>query len=479
LPPRARDPGDHRLQAARHPGRGRGDPGRGRERGARHLAGAQPGHHPGPLEGGRPPAPLRHHSGFPRLLRPQGSERAAAARGAACAGGRTRARAARHDGARGGLAGGLRSGGERSRLGRGPVASRDRAARARREGTRGRARWGRARRRWAAPGGRDRAAGRGAGTRSGRRPGGHLRARPRSLLSVRLNKLLAQRGLGARRKCDALIQSGVVRVNGVLVTEPGTQVEPGRDRVLVRGRPLPEPAAPRYYALHKPVGVITTLHDPEGRRTVRELLPPGRRLFPIGRLDADTSGLLLLTDDGDLAHHLMHPRYGVEKVYRAWIDRLPDPHQLARLRRGVEFEPGVVSAPARVRVPRPGATDPLLEIALHEGRYRQVRRMCEAVGLGVLRLHPSAYGPLHLGPLERGMCRELSDEEVKLLKAAVARPQSRPRGARQRSYTSGRARRSRPRGEGTPASEALATGPGRREPRGMPSRRELGPVTPD
>jgi len=297
-------------------------------------------------------------------------------------------------------------------------------------------------------------------------------------LSVRLNKLLAQRGLGARRKCDALIQSGVVRVNGVLVTEPGTQVEPGRDRVLVRGRPLPEPAAPRYYALHKPVGVITTLHDPEGRRTVRELLPPGRRLFPIGRLDADTSGLLLLTDDGELAHHLMHPRYGVEKVYRVWIDRLPDPHQLARLRRGVEFEPGVVSAPARVRVPRPGATDPLLEIALHEGRYRQVRRMCEAVGLGVLRLHRSAYGPLHLGPLERGMCRELSDEEVKLLKAAVARPQSRPRGARQRSYTSGRARRSRPRGEGTPASEALATGPGRREPRGMPSRRELGRVTP-
>src|SRR5206468_3646591 len=150
---------------------------------------------------------------------------------------------------------------------------------------------------------------------------------------------------------------------------------PGPSRGTRSGRPLPEPAAPRYYALHKPVGVITTLHDPEGRRTVRELLPPGRRLFPIGRLDADTSGLLLLTDDGELAHHLMHPRYGVEKVYRVWIDRLPDPHQLARLRRGVEFEPGVVSAPARVRVPRPGATDPLLEIALHEGRYRQVRRM--------------------------------------------------------------------------------------------------------
>jgi len=162
-------------------------------------------------------------------------------------------------------------------------------------------------------------------------------------LTIRLNKLLARRGLGARRKCDLLIQEGRVRVNGQIVREPGTMVEPERDRIEVAGRALPPPATHRYYALNKPVGVISTLSDPEGRRTVREFLPPGSRLFPVGRLDADTSGLLLLTNDGELAHRLMHPRYGVEKVYRAWLDRSPTESQLARLRDGVEFEPGVVS----------------------------------------------------------------------------------------------------------------------------------------
>ncbi len=130
---------------------------------------------------------------------------------------------------------------------------------------------------------------------------------------LRLNKLLARRGLGSRRACDALIESGVVRVNGVIVREPGTLVEPDRDRVEVQGRLLPGAATPRYFVLNKPVGVITTLSDPQGRRTIREFLPPGPRVFPVGRLDADTSGLLILTNDGELAHHLMHPRYGVEK----------------------------------------------------------------------------------------------------------------------------------------------------------------------
>jgi pseudouridine synthase len=249
-------------------------------------------------------------------------------------------------------------------------------------------------------------------------------------LSTRLNKLLAERGLGARRKCDALIQEGRVRVNGEIVREPGTQVEPGRDRIEVAGRPLPVPAPLRYFALHKPVGVITTLDDPEGRRTIRDFLPPGRRLFPVGRLDADTSGLLLLTNDGELAHHLMHPRYGVEKVYRVRVDAPPTEGQLVRLSRGVEFEPGIRSSPARVRrltVDRGGA----VEIAIHEGRYRQVRRMCEAVGLNVLALHRAAYGPLRLGHLERGMWRELSEAEVSALRAASARPGSRE-GAPQR-----------------------------------------------
>ena len=245
-------------------------------------------------------------------------------------------------------------------------------------------------------------------------------------MTIRLNKLLARRGLGARRKCDALIQSGVVRVNGEVVTEPGTQVEPGRDRVEVRGRPLPPPSATVYYVLHKPVGVITTLDDPEGRRTIRELMPPGPRLFPVGRLDADTSGLLVLTNDGELAHRLMHPRYGVTKTYRVRLDHPPSTGQLERLKTGVEFEPGVVSAPAQVRVvdTTPGRT--LVSLTIHEGRYRQVRRMFEALGLDVRGLHRAAYGPLHLGPLPRGMWRELSEEEVAKLRAGSARPHSRP-----------------------------------------------------
>jgi 23S rRNA pseudouridine2605 synthase len=234
------------------------------------------------------------------------------------------------------------------------------------------------------------------------------------------------RGIGSRRACDALIQAGSVRVNGTVVREPGTQVEPERDEVRVHGRPIPGPSALRYVMIHKPVGVITTLDDPEGRPTIRALLPPGPRLFPVGRLDAETSGLLIATNDGDLAHHLMHPRYGVAKVYRARLDRPADENQLHRLRTGVQFEPGVWSGPCEVRVvaPRPDRFE--IELTLHEGRYRQVRRMCEAVALTVRSLHRAAYGPLRLGPLPRGAARDLTAEEVRRLRAASARVHPRP-----------------------------------------------------
>ena len=183
--------------------------------------------------------------------------------------------------------------------------------------------------------------------------------------TIRLNKLLASRGIGARRKCDALIASGVVRVNDEVVIAPGARVVEGRDRITVNGQPLPERARFRYLALHKPVGVISTMSDPEGRRTVRDLLPPGGRLFPVGRLDADTSGLLVVTNDGALAHHLMHPRYGLTKFYRVLLEREPDDQQLARLAAGVEFEPGIRSAPARVRRREAVARGAVIEIALH------------------------------------------------------------------------------------------------------------------
>ncbi|MBI5169956.1 MAG: pseudouridine synthase [Candidatus Eisenbacteria bacterium] len=241
-------------------------------------------------------------------------------------------------------------------------------------------------------------------------------------MSIRLNKLLANRGIGARRKCDLLIQEGHVRVNGRVVTEPGTTVEEQRDRVEVNGRPLPGKQKLMYWVLNKPVGVITTLDDPHGRPTIASFLPRGARLFPVGRLDADTSGLLLLTNDGELAHKLMHPRYGVQKFYRVRLDREPTKGQLAKLERGVEFEPGVTSAPARARRIDPGFDAIMIEVVIHEGRFRQVRRMCEAVGMRVTGLHRTGYGPIRLGPLSRGMFRELSEEEVARLQRACARP---------------------------------------------------------
>jgi 23S rRNA pseudouridine2605 synthase len=282
---------------------------------------------------------------------------------------------------------------------------------------------------------------------------------------MRLNKLLASRGIGARRKCDELILGGSVRVNGTVVKEPGVQVQPERDRVEVHGRAIPGRAALRYLMVHKPVGVITTLDDPEGRPTVRGLLPPGPRLFPVGRLDAETSGLLIATNDGALAHHLMHPRYGVRKVYRVRVDRPPDAEQIRRLRTGVEFEKGTVSAPCEVRLRNARAERAELEIALHEGRYRQVRRMCEAVGLAVRRLHRPAYGPLRLGTLPRGAWRELTTEEVRRLRAASARPAPRP--ARATAQAPGRTAP----GRRLPAPrrpDRVARSPGRRPPHSPP-----------
>jgi len=229
--------------------------------------------------------------------------------------------------------------------------------------------------------------------------------------------------------------------------------------------------------LHKPVGVITTLRDPEGRKSVADLIPKEGRLYPVGRLDADTSGLLIVTNDGELAHHLMHPRYGLTKFYRVLLAREPNDAQLARIAAGVEFEPGLWSAPARVRRRDPVPRGAVIEIALHEGRHRQVRRMCEAVGLTVLGLHRWAYGPLKLGELARGVWRELSEEEVELLRRASARPHPRPPGAGQmrRPRREGRPEISRgpraeDRGPGAEVRGEFSRGP-RREDRGTSSVR--------
>ena len=247
-------------------------------------------------------------------------------------------------------------------------------------------------------------------------------------MSIRLNKLLASRGIAARRRCDVLITEGRVRVNGRVVSEVGVSVEEGRDRIEVDGQLVPGRQKIVYYVLNKPVGVITTLDDPQGRPSIRQLLPKGARVYPVGRLDADTSGLLLLTNDGELAHKLMHPSYGVNKTYRVRLAAEPTRAQLSRLERGVEFERGVISAPAKARRIDPGFDAIMIEMQIHEGRFRQVRRMCEKVGLDVTGLHRVGYGPLRLGPMAKGVFRELSESEVTRLQAATARPTGRGSG---------------------------------------------------
>lgn len=219
-------------------------------------------------------------------------------------------------------------------------------------------------------------------------------------------------------------------VNGHTVTELGTRADPRRDRIAVDGKPLRPAAVPVYLMLHKPVGVVTTLSDPEGRPTVRDLLGGLRaRVFPVGRLDYHSAGLLLLTNDGELALRLTHPRYGVEKVYEVKVKGRPAPEQLAALARGVRLTDGE-TAPARVRVIESGERTTWLAIALAEGKNRQVRRMCEAVELPVAKLVRVGYGPLVLGKLPPGGWRPLEPEEVEKLRVATGQRAAAPRRRR-------------------------------------------------
>ena len=230
---------------------------------------------------------------------------------------------------------------------------------------------------------------------------------------MRLAKYLAHAGVASRRAAEKLIADGRVTVDAEQVTDPARDVGE-RSVVSVDGRPLPG-AEPRVvYALHKPVEVLSTASDTHGRPTVVELVPSGGlRLYPVGRLDADSSGLILLTNDGELANRLTHPSFEVPKTYRARLGGgPPSPQVLEALRAGVPLD-GSPTAPARVRRVRGS----LIEVTIHEGRNRQVRRMCEAVGHPVLELQRIAFGPLRLGGLEPGAYRRLRAREVERLRA--------------------------------------------------------------
>jgi pseudouridine synthase len=228
-----------------------------------------------------------------------------------------------------------------------------------------------------------------------------------------LNAYLARSGVASRRASDELIKAGRVQVNGVR-GELNTFVLAG-DRVEVDGRPVATQTL-AYVLLNKPAGVVTTARDPQGRPTVISLVAHETRVVPVGRLDVDTTGALLLTNDGPLAHRLAHPRYGVEKVYEAEVRGRPSDGVLRRLAEGVELEDGP-TAPAVVRRLGPSR----LEIALHEGRNHQVKRMCEAVGHPARRLHRSRYAGLDLRGLQRGAWRELTRAEIGALGAATRR----------------------------------------------------------
>jgi 23S rRNA pseudouridine2605 synthase len=227
--------------------------------------------------------------------------------------------------------------------------------------------------------------------------------------------LLARAGVGSRRSCDELIREGVVTVNGEVVTFPREKVSP-EDVVTVRGEPV-EARELRYLLVNKPRGVASTRSDPHADKVIVDIVPNGRSLFPVGRLDVDTTGLIILTNDGVLANRLMHPRYGVPKTYVVRVRGKVTRRALGTLRQGVELEDGM-TAPAEVKLKKQSAKTALVEITIHEGRKRQVRRMFVAVGLPVEELSRRRYGPLTDKGLEPGGFRELGGEEVEALRRA-------------------------------------------------------------
>jgi 23S rRNA pseudouridine2605 synthase len=243
-------------------------------------------------------------------------------------------------------------------------------------------------------------------------------------VEIRLQKILSSAGIASRRAAEKLIVEARVSVNGETVTELGTRADPETDDIRVDGRRIPRPRR-RYIALHKPRGYVTTRSDPEHRPTVLDLLGTEDYVYPVGRLDYDSEGLLLLTNDGELAERLTHPRYGVEREYEARVRGVPDPNDIRRLEQGVMVE-GRRTAPAEVQLVETGrgahADQAIISVVLHEGRTRQVRNMCDAVGHPIVRLRRVRVGPILLDDLKPGQFRELTPPEIGALQRAAGMP---------------------------------------------------------
>jgi len=257
-------------------------------------------------------------------------------------------------------------------------------------------------------------------------------------MEERLQKILARAGYGSRRKCEELIQAGRVSVNGK-VAILGNKADLQKDKILLDGRVLSFQESLVYIALNKPRGVLSTVDAPDPRTTVLDLVPITERVYPVGRLDADSEGLILLTNDGELANLLTHPRYGHEKEYRVLVARQPDHEQLETWQRGVVLEDGTRTAPAQVRVESHSGKGAWLRVILREGRKRQIRETCKQIGLPVVRIQRVRIGSLHLGSLKPGDWRPLTQSEIKSLKTPTPHQKStRKKASQQRDRLSKR-----------------------------------------
>ena len=246
------------------------------------------------------------------------------------------------------------------------------------------------------------------------------------MAKLRLNKILAQAGLTSRRGGDRLIVDGHVAVNGAVTRSPATLADPDLDAITVDGRRLPPAEAKHYVLLNKPRGYVTTLSDPQGRPVVADLVPRAVRLYPVGRLDWDVEGALLLTNDGLLTHRLLHPRYALPRVYEAHVEGSVGRGDLDRWRRGVTLDDGP-ARPLGVELERTGPRESRLRLTFAEGRKHEVKRFCEALGHRVTALRRVSFGPVVLGTLRPGESRSLTAREVSALRAAVATQTGEPR----------------------------------------------------